>query len=951
MSGMPLLTKFALALVLLWTCGPAAVRPTLVAYYSFDGASVGLVEGLSGYCPNVVSPGTLSGTATIISGQCKYGDCLDPGSDGSMQLTQQLFQGRGASANSVSFSLWVRRTGTNNFVYILSKRELVGVLYVPGGGEGGRDVVACTLVSSTKEGAQATAEVTLQPDINYHIACVYNGLDICVYVNHTLASGCKEWGAKTFSDEWATMNVGSAPGQPEFRWPGTIDELKIYDHALSSAELALLSSTAGPNDAPSVRFEVGGNEYGSSYTAQVFSNFTMTAVVNDSFKAFSGAPQGSGYAAGFTYKWQALSDTCGGVMIKSPTLMSTQMVLEDVGTSTLKLCVSDGEIARETILSLSASASTPQLIRQPSTSTIQVPAGTVDFAISVEGSSLPPPSYQWQQLVNVTVNRTSDVGNLTTRGVDYHSSYLEESLGMRTAMFASRGLMMAREEVEVEEFRSIPGATYGTLLVNGTEEWDGSVIRCLVYTTGGGTFTNNFTVVISEAIPSSTGGDSDGALIGGIVGGVGGGLLLCLLLLLVIAVVLMATRRRRATAYRKLKQPDYEEVAFGDVKGDVTLPKKQAEGYRQLEQLLANPDHRLALAICEVASIGERDAMYRALLRVLAGQFQAYNLIARTIKLEVASADEEGTLFRSNSAAAKLFTLYMRMIGLKYLFHVLVLSVRSLHDNAVDTNAASRNNQGAPSASSSSSRIFGHTYRIDRDDADGEESSAVSMDILGASSMELDPQKLDEASDLDINTLELWLTAQKMFKLIMQSEKILPQELRLLIRRIHDDVAEKFSDEAVFRAMGGFFFLRLICPALLAPQLHGLLDEPPHPMAQRQLILVTKVLQNLANDTLPGAKEAYMERLNAFIVSNKPALGRFYDQIVDHPDHGKLTDLTVPARVRNDALIKLRAFLEANLAGVEARLRDQGDDDEGDDVVQELRDILDKEPVSPIERV
>jgi hypothetical protein len=49
-------------------------------------------------------------------------------------------------------------------------------------------------------------------------------------------------------------------------------------------------------------------------------------------------------------------------------------------------------------------------------------------------------------------------------------------------------------------------------------------------------------------------------------------------------------------------------------------------------------------------------------------------------------------------------------------------------------------------------------------------------------------QKLDEASDLDINTLELWLTAQKMLKLIMQSEKVLPQELRMLIRRIHDDV-------------------------------------------------------------------------------------------------------------------------------------------------------------------
>ena len=74
-----------------------------------------------------------------------------------------------------------------------------------------------------------------------------------------------------------------------------------------------------------------------------------------------------------------------------------------------------------------------------------------------------------------------------------------------------------------------------------------------------------------------SGGDSDdAALIGGIVGGIGGGLLLCLLLLLVIAVVLVATRRGQG-AYRKLRQPDYEEVAFGDVKGDVTLPKKQTE--------------------------------------------------------------------------------------------------------------------------------------------------------------------------------------------------------------------------------------------------------------------------------------------------------------------------------------------------------------------------------------
>jgi hypothetical protein len=60
----------------------------------------------------------------------------------------------------------------------------------------------------------------------------------------------------------------------------------------------------------------------------------------------------------------------------------------------------------------------------------------------------------------------------------------------------------------------------------------------------------------------------------------------------------------------------------------------------------------------------------------------------------------------------------------------------------------------------------------------------------------------------------------------------------------------------------------------------------------------------------------------------------------------------VPARVRNAALFKLRAFLEANLAGVEARLQAASNDgDEGDDIARELRNLLAKEPASALDRV
>jgi hypothetical protein len=131
-------------------------------------------------------------------------------------------------------------------------------------------------------------------------------------------------------------------------------------------------------------------------------------------------------------------------------------------------------------------------------------------------------------------------------------------------------------------------------------------------------------------------------------------------------------------------------------------------------------------------------------------------------------------------------------------------------------------------------------------------------------------QKLSDAGDLTINTLELWLVAQKLLKYITESERRMPRELRQIITRLHEEVCcasharvsgvcgvrvrracaacavcvcgelirtcaharaqvgSKFNEMATYRAMGGFYFLRLICPALMAPQAFGLLDEPPH---------------------------------------------------------------------------------------------------------------------------
>jgi hypothetical protein len=82
-------------------------------------------------------------------------------------------------------------------------------------------------------------------------------------------------------------------------------------------------------------------------------------------------------------------------------------------------------------------------------------------------------------------------------------------------------------------------------------------------------------------------------------------------------------------------------------------------------------------------------------------------------------------------------------------------------------------------------------------------------------------------------------------------------------------------------------------------------------LAQRQLILIAKVLQNLANDTLPGNKESYMMQLNEFITNNKDSLEAFYDTIVNNVDRGRSSALEVPDEVRLNSLASLHAHIRS----------------------------------------
>lgn len=91
-------------------------------------------------------------------------------------------------------------------------------------------------------------------------------------------------------------------------------------------------------------------------------------------------------------------------------------------------------------------------------------------------------------------------------------------------------------------------------------------------------------------------------------------------------------------------------------------------------------------------------------------------------------------------------------------------------------------------------------------------------------------------------------------------------------------IEEKYPKE-VYKSMGGIFFLRFICPAIIAPHIFGLLTKPPAGQAQRALVLVCKAIQGLANEQKSGEKETYMEKINDFISYNRATLKEFLDTL------------------------------------------------------------------------
>lgn len=370
-------------------------------------------------------------------------------------------------------------------------------------------------------------------------------------------------------------------------------------------------------------------------------------------------------------------------------------------------------------------------------------------------------------------------------------------------------------------------------------------------------------------------------------------IIIALAIVLVVALagifIFLYIRRRRREA--QLTPPDYDAIAYANnTRLMYIVPSDRADKLLSIPPLILGDNFKIPIMLTQLSSAGEDDLLSRALVFASLKSGRSLDLLLALIdyEIDIANVNHEGELFRSNSLACKFFTIYSKVIGLEFLWKTLARPINSLN----------------------------HAGEVEDVKAGKAESGEAPLADVGL--LEVDPERLAERleSEIDASVLaeinasqyQLLLYCGRIFKRLVDCMDNVPVEFRTVAARVKDEVSKKFTkNNADYKAVGAFFFLRFVCPALTTPQVYGLLQNAPKETSQRYFVLMSKVLQNLANETLPGDKEEYMAPMNPFVQENLGAL------------HKLIENLSDPSAVSNSALAQPgrdvpKAIYESSLA-------------------------------------
>jgi hypothetical protein len=273
------------------------------------------------------------------------------------------------------------------------------------------------------------------------------------------------------------------------------------------------------------------------------------------------------------------------------------------------------------------------------------------------------------------------------------------------------------------------------------------------------------------------------------------------------------------------------------------------DSYSELIKLCCSQPKQALLVMNSVTRTVEDDEVIS--LMVMTDKFaqkdnnSSLQLCSAAITDELNNSIDQGTLFRRNSVSTKLVTMQFRIHGLAFLQTVLMQPLLKIVMDDQD-------------------------MEIDYDKI----LSNLRAQHPNASDQDAEAKKIQQQNCDNLKQLSKSLLTETMELSLKQC----PMELRKVMKVMYEESQTKWQCGDI--CVGALFFLRFLCPAIISPHLFGITHAAPRSNAQRTLLLLTKVLQSIANGvTDTSKKEPFMVQLHSFIQEMRQPTMDFFKEL------------------------------------------------------------------------
>uniref|UniRef100_A0A8C8CV98 RAS p21 protein activator 2 n=1 Tax=Oncorhynchus tshawytscha TaxID=74940 RepID=A0A8C8CV98_ONCTS len=212
----------------------------------------------------------------------------------------------------------------------------------------------------------------------------------------------------------------------------------------------------------------------------------------------------------------------------------------------------------------------------------------------------------------------------------------------------------------------------------------------------------------------------------------------------------------------------------------------------------------------------ERYEAVLPVVRLLLHHSRLVPFVSAITVLELENTQEANTIFRGNSLATRCIDDMMKIVGRSYL----TVTLKPVLDEICDSNKT----------------------------------------------CEIDPIKLKEGDNVEVNKENLQGYVQKVFSSITQSSSSCPPLMCDVFRSLRHMASKRFPDDphVQYSAVSSFVFLRFFAVAVLSPHTFQLRPHHPDLEVSRTLTLISKTIQtlgswgSLSKNKLSSFKESYM---------------------------------------------------------------------------------------------